>query len=68
MQLILAADTIVVLNNEVITKPLTEMMQLKFCNLYQAKQHEVITGVVLLQNEKEISFADVTEVEFHQLN
>jgi len=29
--------------------------------------HRVITGVVLLHDEKQISFADTTQVEFHAL-
>jgi septum formation protein len=28
----------------------------------------VITGVVIVDNDKEISFADIKEVEFHQIN
>ena len=31
------------------------------------KIHRVITGVVILLNEKEVAFADTTEVSFHQL-
>jgi septum formation protein len=32
------------------------------------EKHKVITGVVIRKDEKEISFADVTEVEFHHLS
>ena len=31
------------------------------------QKHLVITGVVILNNRKEIAFADTTEVEFHSL-
>ena len=65
--IILAADTIVVLNNQVITKPSNRDHAIKILQSLSGKQHEVITGVVLLRNEKEISFADVTLVEFHNL-
>ncbi len=65
--LILAADTIVVLNNEVITKPSNRQHAIKILQFLSGKKHEVITGVVLLQNKKEISFADVTQVEFNNL-
>jgi septum formation protein len=65
--IILAADTIVVLNNEVITKPSGRDHAIKILQSLSGKQHQVITGVVLLQNEKEMSFADVTLVEFHDL-
>jgi septum formation protein len=64
---ILAADTIVVLNNEVINKPSDRDHAIKILQSLSGTQHEVITGVVVLQDEKEISFADVTQVEFHNL-
>ena len=65
--LIVAADTIVVLNNTVITKPLGRNEAITILQSLSAQKHEVITGVVLLKGEKEISFADTTEVEFHPL-
>jgi len=65
--IILAADTIVVLNNTVITKPANRDEAIKILRSLSGKVHKVITGVVLLQNEKQISFADVTQVEFHKL-
>ncbi|MEO8713231.1 MAG: Maf family nucleotide pyrophosphatase, partial [Parafilimonas sp.] len=65
--IILAADTIVVLQNEVINKPEDRDEAIKILQSLSGKQHQVITGVVLLQNKKEISFADVTQVEFHEL-
>ncbi len=65
--LILAADTIVVLNDEVITKPENRNHAIEILQSLSGKKHEVITGVVLLQHEKEIDFADVTQVEFHHL-
>jgi len=65
--IILAADTIVVLNNEVITKPSDRTHAIQILRSLSGKTHRVITGVVLLHEEKEISFADITEVIFHEL-
>ena len=65
--IILAADTIVVLNNTVITKPANRDDAVKMLRSLSGKAHSVITGVVLLQNKKQVSFADITEVEFHAL-
>ena len=31
------------------------------------EKHNVITGVVIRKGDEEISFADITEVEFHKL-
>jgi septum formation protein len=65
--IILAADTIVVLNNEVINKPTGRTNAIDILRSLSGKTHQVITGVVLLQGKKEISFADVTQVTFHHL-
>ena len=64
---ILAADTIVVLNNTIIGKPANREDAVRILSLLSGRQHLVITGVVILQNEKEISFADTTIVEFYEL-
>lgn len=64
---ILAADTIVVLNNEIIGKPLNRSEAIKILQKLSGKKHLVITGVVILFNKNEVAFADKTEVEFHEL-
>ena len=66
-QIILAADTIVVLENEVIGKPVDRADAIEILKALSGKTHKVITGVVLLQQENEIAFADTTEVSFHEL-
>ncbi len=65
---ILAADTIVVLQNEIIGKPKDREDAVKILSRLSGKQHRVITGVVILYNEKELAFAETTEVEFHELS
>ena len=64
---VLAADTIVVLNIEVIGKPKDRADAIAILTKLSAQKHKVITGVVILHNGKEIAFADATEVEFHAL-
>ena len=66
-KIIIAADTIVVLENEIINKPVDRNDAIKILKKLSASHHKVITGVVILQGEKEISFADVTDVAFHHL-
>lgn len=63
---IIAADTIVVLGNEIIGKPKDREDALDILKKLSGQVHKVITGVSIL-NEKEHSFADTTEVEFHPL-
>jgi len=66
-KIIVAADTIVVLNNEIINKPVDRSDAIRILSKLSGGHHKVITGVVILQLEKEISFADITDVEFHHL-
>lgn len=66
-RLVIAADTIVVLNNEIIGKPKDRADALNILSKLSGNIHNVITGVALT-NGAEQYFADVTEVEFHPLN
>jgi septum formation protein len=66
-EIIIAADTVVVLGNEIIGKPSDRSDAINILTKLSGKVHRVITGVVILKNKNEISFADVTEVEFHLL-
>jgi septum formation protein len=64
---ILAADTIVVLQNEIIGKPTGREDAVRILSALSGKLHHVITGVVILYKEKELAFAETTEVHFHDL-
>jgi len=64
---ILAADTIVVINNEIIGKPQSREQAIAFLQKLSGNQHQVITGVVIIDGEKETAFADITQVNFHSL-
>jgi len=66
-RLILAADTIVVLKDKVIGKPASAADAVNTLKELSGQTHQVITGVVLIKDETEIAFADITEVEFHTL-
>ena len=65
---ILAADTIVVLNNQIIGKPKNRENAFEILKNLSGKKHAVITGVVMRRNEKEIAFSDATDVHFHELS
>jgi septum formation protein len=67
-QIILAADTIVVLNNAVIGKPVNRTHAIEILTALSGTEHQVITGVVILKGKKEIAFADITSVRFHPLS
>lgn len=64
---ILAADTVVVLKNAIIGKPVDRNHAIEILSKLSGQTHQVITGVVILSGESEIAFADITEVKFHTL-
>lgn len=65
---IIAADTIVVLENRIIGKPIDRASAIKTLSAISGKEHEVITGVSLLSARKEIHFAEKTKVAFDELS
>ena len=66
-KIIVAADTIVVCDGEVIGKPTNEEDAVNIISKLSGNKHSVITGVYMVQKTKEIFFADVTDVTFHSL-
>lgn len=66
-KIIIAADTIVVLDNEIIGKPVDREDAVHIISRLSGAHHQVITGVVIRKGDQEISFADTTDVEFHSL-
>lgn len=66
-RIILAADTIVVLNEEIIGKPSNADAAIETLSKLSGNTHKVITGVVLMREADEISFEDITEVEFYDV-
>lgn len=67
-RIILAADTMVVLDNRIIGKPTDRQDAINILSDLSGQEHQVITGVVILHPGGETSFADVTHVTFHSLD
>ena len=65
--IVIAADTVVVLNEEIIGKPANPEDAKNILRKLSGNTHRVITGVVILNGEREVSFSDITEVTFHML-
>lgn len=63
--IILAADTIVVLGEAIIGKPVHREEAVSILLALSGETHQVITGVVIRKGNEEIAFADTTEVTFH---
>ena len=64
---IIAADTVVVLDSRLIGKPANREDAISILSALSGRTHRVITGVVLMHAKGEISFSDITLVEFHRL-
>lgn len=64
---ILAADTVVVLDDEIIGKPQNRQHAIEILTRLSGRDHKVITGVVIFNKQEEISFSVTTEVSFHHL-
>lgn len=66
--LILCADTIVLFENKLIGKPRTLEQAIKFLKALNGKTHEVITGVSMRKDKKQISFSELARVKFKELS
>jgi septum formation protein len=64
---IIAADTIVVLDNDIIGKPSDREDAIHILTRLNGTAHQVITGVAIKKENKEMIFHDVTDVDFHAL-
>jgi len=66
-KIILAADTIVYLGDEILGKPQDEEEAIEMIQKLSGRQHEVITGVCLKNQQKEVDFYETTTVHFNKL-
>lgn len=66
-RIVLAADTIVVYNNEILGKPKDEEDAFRMLKLLSGKTHEVITGVCLMYKEKVLVDYVVSAVTFKNI-
>jgi len=64
---IIAADTIVVLENEIIGKPMDRADAITILQKLSGKTHRVITGVYLINDTESRNFSETTLVHFHPL-
>jgi septum formation protein len=66
-EIVVTADTIVILEDRILNKPLDRTEALSMLGDLSGNTHKVITGVCILSKEKEESFDDTTEVTFQKL-
>lgn len=67
-QLVLAADTIVTMDSQVLEKPANRQEAKAYLDQLSGRSHTVITGVCLLTATTQESFYEATEVSFRTLS
>lgn len=65
--IIIAADTVVLLDHEILGKPTDEAHAIEILQKLSGRMHQVVTGVCMQKGAKQISFSVVTEVYFRAL-
>lgn len=65
--IVIGADTIVILDGAIYEKPNNREHAIQMLSALSGKMHEVVTGVCILSNKKEIVFSDTTKVYFNPL-
>ena len=66
-QIILTADTIVVIDDEILNKPKDTIEATQMLRKLSGKQHQVITGVCIMTTEHTETFIDIAQVFFREL-
>ena len=66
--LVITADTVVIVDEEVLGKPKDAEEARHMLQLISGRTHQVVTGVCLLTSDKEHSFSVTTDVTFKQLS
>lgn len=66
-EIILTADSVVILNEEIMGKPIDANQAFEMLQKLSGKIHRVITGCCILDSTNQRSFSDTTEVHFHPL-
>ncbi|MCH5308016.1 MAG: septum formation protein Maf [Prevotella sp.] len=67
-ELVITADTIVVLGDEVMGKPRNEADACRMLRKLSGQTHQVMTGVTLTTLQRQQSFTVITDVTFKQLS
>ena len=67
-ELVITADTVVILGDEVMGKPHDEADAKRMLGELSGQTHQVATGVTLSTKERQVSFSVVTDVTFKQLS
>ena len=65
---VIAADTIVVCDGQVLGKPKDEADAFRMLRLLSGRDHQVMTGMTVIRGEKIVSCTEVTDIHFRPLS
>lgn len=66
--LLITADTVVLLDDTILEKPLDVVDAKRMLRMLSGKTHRVITGVCLTSRQKQVAFSSVSHVTFGELS
>jgi septum formation protein len=67
-EIIICADTTVIIDDKLLGKPFDREDAVEMLSTLSGREHQVVTGVVIVSKEKEIRFSVTTRVFFHPLS
>ena len=65
---VIAADTIVVCNGQVLGKPANEEEAVQMLSLLSGRDHQVMTGMTVLCGDRCVTLTEVTDIHFRPLS
>ncbi|MDR2148443.1 MAG: Maf-like protein [Tannerella sp.] len=66
-ELIITADTVVIIDNQILEKPANESEAIKMLKILSGRKHKVITAVVLTAKDRQKAFSVSSIVDFEEL-
>lgn len=66
--IVIAADTIVVCENEVLGKPSDEADAFRMLKLLSGRDHQVMTGLTVLRGDRTVSCTEITDIHFRNIS
>ena len=65
---VIAADTIVVLENTVLGKPKDEADAVRMLQMLSGRDHQVMTGITVLRGDRVLTHTEITHIHFRPLS
>ena len=65
---VIAADTIVVLGSQILGKPRDEADASRMLHLLSGRDHQVMTGMTLLRGDQVLTHTEITDIHFRPLS